>query len=192
MFILDGRTLPPDSPFTHNGVHYPANWLRLSTLEEKQAIGIKEVPDPPSYDQRFYWGYDKSGNLIPKDHDQLVAQWKSQTQTTAGTLLAPTDWMIVRQVDNGTEISTNLKVWRQSIRSACGTKLDAIEKTKDTYELASYITGSEYSQWPSQDDKPTPAFAAATTVAGASGIDVISFGGGASGDSIMDSLRFTI
>jgi len=44
-FKLDGKTLRVDIPFTSNGVKYPANWLRLTKLEEKKAIGITEVPD---------------------------------------------------------------------------------------------------------------------------------------------------
>ena len=44
-FKLDGKTLPLDVPFTHIGVNYPATWLRLTTLPEKQSIGIVEEPD---------------------------------------------------------------------------------------------------------------------------------------------------
>ena len=44
-FKLDGKVLPIDIPFTSRGVKYPATWLRLTTLEEKKAIGITEVPD---------------------------------------------------------------------------------------------------------------------------------------------------
>ena len=44
-FKLNGKLITPDVPFTHNGVKYPANWLRLTTLEEKQAIGIVEEPE---------------------------------------------------------------------------------------------------------------------------------------------------
>ena len=47
MFLLNGVPLPLDTPFKDAaGNSYPANWLRLTTLEEKQAIGITEVPDP--------------------------------------------------------------------------------------------------------------------------------------------------
>ena len=42
-FKLNGKRLMIDVPFTSNGVKYPANWLRLTTLEEKKAIGIEEV-----------------------------------------------------------------------------------------------------------------------------------------------------
>tara|TARA_B100000427_G_scaffold128426_1_gene106897 strand:- start:608 stop:772 length:165 start_codon:yes stop_codon:yes gene_type:complete len=45
-FKLNGKLITPDIPFTHNGIKYPANWLRLTTLEEKQAIGIVEEPEP--------------------------------------------------------------------------------------------------------------------------------------------------
>ena len=44
-FILDGVTLILDQPFTSRGIKYPATWLRLTTLDEKKAIGIKEVPN---------------------------------------------------------------------------------------------------------------------------------------------------
>jgi len=44
-FKLDGKIIKVDVPFTSRGIKYPANWLRLTTLDEKKAIGIKEVPD---------------------------------------------------------------------------------------------------------------------------------------------------
>ena len=44
-FKLDGVTLKIDVPFTSKGVKYPENWLRLTTLDEKKAIGIEEVTD---------------------------------------------------------------------------------------------------------------------------------------------------
>ena len=54
--MLNNAPLPIDTPFEIDGTHYPANWLRLTSIEEKQAIGITEVPDPEGYDDRFYWG----------------------------------------------------------------------------------------------------------------------------------------
>jgi hypothetical protein len=47
MFLLNGVPLPLDTPFRDAaGNSYPANWLRLTTIHEKSAIGITEVPDP--------------------------------------------------------------------------------------------------------------------------------------------------
>ena len=157
MFLLNGQPLAVDTPFTTpDGTQYPANWLRLSTLEEKEAIGITEVPDPPQYDQRFYWGYDTEGHLIPKDHAQLVEQWTQQTRTTAGTLLQPTDWIIIREADNGKAADPLIKLWREDIRLASGTKITAIKATADTDALAAYITGGEYGVWPNDPNAFVP------------------------------------
>lgn len=170
MFILDGKPLSPDRAFTHAGVQYPANWLRLSTLEEKQAIGITEVPDPEPYDQRFYWGYDAEGHLIPKNHVQLVDQWCDQTRTTAGTLLQPTDWMVIREADNGVAMSQDVKDRREEIRHLSGVKVAAIKATTTTEKLAAYVTSAEYNQW-----EPTLA-------------DIIEFSGEATSGGVVTSL----
>ena len=59
MFKHNNQTIPLDTPFTIDGTSYPANWLRLTTLAEKQAVGIEEVADvTTTYDDRFYWGVD--------------------------------------------------------------------------------------------------------------------------------------
>ena len=169
MFILDGKPLALDRAFTHNGVQYPVNWLRLASPAERTAIGITEVPDPPTWDQRFYWGYDQDGKLIPKDHTQLVEQWSDQTRNTANTLLAPTDWMVVRQADNGKEVPLEIKAYRELMRQKCGEKLTAIGATITTEELAAYITGPEYSNWGTPEapaDEPVVVFDGASTDAG--------------------------
>jgi hypothetical protein len=44
--IYNGHVLKPDIPFVDKqGNQYPAGWLRHHTLEEKEAIGIVEIPD---------------------------------------------------------------------------------------------------------------------------------------------------
>ena len=148
MFVLGSTILSPDRAFTAKGIKYPANWLRLSTAADREAIGIRELPDPAPYDQRFYWGYDADGVLIPKDHAQLAAQWTATTRTTANALLAPTDWIIIREADNGKPADPALKQWREDIRAASGVKIAAIAATADTAELAAYLTGAEYHAWP--------------------------------------------
>ena len=143
MFILDGKPLALDRAFTHNGVQYPANWLRLASPAEREAIGVTEAPDPAPYDQRFYWGPD-----LPKDHTQLVEQWVGQTKTTAGTLLAPTDWMITRSAEpGGKPASDEVLAQRAAIRTKSDEKEAAILATTTTEELAAYITGPDYPVW---------------------------------------------
>jgi hypothetical protein len=133
-------------------VQYPANWLRLASPAERAAIGITEEPDPAPYDQRFYFGPE-----LPKDHEQLVKQWVAQTRTTANTLLAPTDWQVIREADNGKAADPLLKTWREDIRLATGVKVTAIRDTLDTDALAAYITGANYPVWPVDPYAPQPA-----------------------------------
>ena len=150
MFLLNGVTLPTDAGFIDpaTGIQYPANWLRLASPEDRAAIGITEAPDPAWYDQRFYWSPE-----LPKDHQQLVEQWTAQTRTTANTLLAPTDWQVIRESDNGKPMDAATKAERQRIREAAGTKVAAINATTTTEELAAYITSAAYSSW----SAPAPA-----------------------------------
>jgi len=149
--LPDGQTLPMDTPWTYEGIQYPANWLRLSTQLDRDRLGIVWEPDPEPYDQRFYWGPG-----LPKDHGQLVEQWVAQTRATANTLLAPTDWIIIREADNGKVADPVLKTWREEIRLAAGSKKYEIEHTADTDALAAYITGPDYPAWPADPYAPQP------------------------------------
>jgi len=151
MFLLNGVTLPIDACFTDpaTGIQYPANWLRLASPEDRAAIGITEQPEPAWYDQRFYWNPE-----LPKDHSQLVDQWIGQTRATANTLLAPTDWMVIREADNGKPMDAAIKAERQRIREAAGTKIAAINATATTAELAAYITSAAYSSWSAAQPEP--------------------------------------
>ena len=144
MLILDGKPLQYDRAFSHAGVSYPANWLRLTTLEEKQRIGITEVPDPvqPTWDQRFYWGVDN-----PKDHAGLVDLWVSKVKQIAGSLLAPSDWYVTRNAENGSAIPQDVLDRRAEIRTYSNTKETAIRATTTTAELAEYVTSAAFSEW---------------------------------------------
>lgn len=142
MFILNGQPLSPDVAFTHDGIQYPANWLRLASPEERAAIGITEVADEPTYDQRFYWGLN-----LPKDHAQLVEQWVGQIKATAGSLLAQSDWYITRASETGLVAPQSVLNRRADIRTLSNEKEAFLEATTTTDELASYVTGPEFSVW---------------------------------------------
>jgi hypothetical protein len=59
MFKHNNVTIPLDTPFTIDGTSYPSNWLRLTSLAEKQAVGITEIADvTTTYNDQFYWGVD--------------------------------------------------------------------------------------------------------------------------------------
>ena len=135
MLKLDGKPLPYDRAFTlSDGRQFPASWLRRSTLSEKNAIGITEVADPPWYDQRFYWGVDK-----PKDLVALKKNWIDLQKATAGSLLAKTDWMIIRYSEATTAVPSSTTTYRTAVRTQCKKREDQINACDTTDKLAALI-----------------------------------------------------
>ena len=138
MLKLDGKTLQYDRAFTHEGISYPANWLRLTTLEEKQAIGISEVADnTQSWDQRFYWGIDN-----PKDLDQLKANYTAEQNYTAGTLLSPSDWRVVKASEVADySVPSEWLDYRAEVRSVCNTRQAEIDEVTTVEALKELFFG---------------------------------------------------
>jgi len=103
MLTLNGRILNPDEGFQHEGTSYPQNWLRLTSLEEKQAIGIVETPDvvAPWYDQRFYWGVDNPKLLNDREESDeqgnpLYVQVFDATVGEHGAMVNSTERLVTR------------------------------------------------------------------------------------------------
>ena len=160
-FKLDGNPLAVDVAFSHNDINYPANWLRLSTADEKTALGITEVADAPTYDSRFYWGdgtaktltdtneVDENGDpVLDENGDQVVtlgvkSVLKAQEKVTAGTLLAPYDWYVVRKAEKSTAIPTAITTYRDAVRTACDTREKEIDACSDTAALITLYSSKE-------------------------------------------------
>jgi len=135
MFLLNGQPLPTGIEFTHDGVTYPSNWLNLTSLAEKEAIGITEAADPESYDDRFYWGVNN-----PKDITQLKATWTNWANDTAWNLLQKTDYMDFRHLsDTGYTAPTAWVTWRASIREQLKTVKANIASATDVPTLQTAI-----------------------------------------------------
>lgn len=64
MYYQNNKPLPTGRAFTLGDVQYPANWLQLSSAEERAALGITWVADPVRADDRFYWNGDVN---LPKE-----------------------------------------------------------------------------------------------------------------------------
>jgi len=69
-FKLNGKTLPIDRGFTHNDIQYPRNWLRLSTQEDKDALGITWEADPVRADDRYYWNGELDNPKALEDREE--------------------------------------------------------------------------------------------------------------------------
>ena len=160
-FKLNGNPLAVDVAFSHNEIQYPANWLRLSTAQEKKDLGITEVADDPVYDSRFYNGdgsakalddvdaKDQEGNLLKNpDGTQMVilgvkSVLKAQEKVPAGTLLAQYDWYVVRKAEKSTAIPTSITTYRDGVRTACDTREKEIDACSDTAALVTLYGQTE-------------------------------------------------
>ena len=178
MYKLNGRTLNPDEGFQHEGTSYPQNWLRLTSLEEKQAIGITEEPDvvAPWYDQRFYWGVDNPKLLNDREEsdeqgnplyvqvfdptvgehgamvnstERLVTrgmkhQWIAQFKQAANSMLAQTDWMVIRKVERDIAIPADVVAKRAAVVAECARLEAAITAASDVPALIAVIGSASW------------------------------------------------
>lgn len=167
MFLLNDKPLAIDTAFTHDGISYPNNWLRLATQAERAAIGITEVADPAVYDDRYYWGVDNPKALEDKEEvDQdgnplfvmvlgevngqpamvpttkrlvskgLKSQMIAQVKATAGSLLAATDWKVVRASEGIKPVDADTLAARAAIRAASDANEAAITACTSVDALA--------------------------------------------------------
>ena len=58
-----GTSIPLDKSFTLGDIQYGANWLRLTSDEEKSAIGITWEEPPKLKDERWYQNTVKDGEV---------------------------------------------------------------------------------------------------------------------------------
>ena len=146
MLQLNGKTLQYDKAFVHDGIQYPANWLRLTSLEEKRAIGIVEVSGAPvaSWDQRFYWGVDN-----PKDLDQLKETWKAKQSEYASATLGQSDWRVIKARETGGQVPITWFNYRRDVRTACNTRQAEIDACENVAALKTLIDNPT-TPWPEE------------------------------------------
>jgi hypothetical protein len=138
-YKYSGRIIRAGKAWVDNDqIQHPANWM-LWDDATKAAKGLVWEDDPASFDGRFYWSagvakalddvneVDADGNAVnDADGNQIVTLGlKSNAIATvkaqAGGLLAPTDWMVVRSAENGTDIPADVLAYRAAVRAASGT-----------------------------------------------------------------------
>ena len=127
MWTYTGLRIREGRGWTDNsGVKHPAQWTRW-TAEEKAAKGLVWVNDPVQYDSRFY-----TGDGTPKALDDVSEEIHGETvvtkglksnaiaqvKATAGGLLQPTDWMVTRKAETGTEVPSAIADYRTAVRTA--------------------------------------------------------------------------
>ena len=155
----------------NNGTQYPAVWNNLSA-DEKAAIGLTWEDEVAAHDNRFYWGRDADGKLIPRsltdidvvdedgkavngpDGKQLVTLGlKSNAialaKTQAAGQLAPYDWYVTRKSEKSTAIPSAVSTYRDAVRTACAAIETSIGNASDLDAFMALYDA------PMKDGKPT-------------------------------------
>jgi hypothetical protein len=148
-FKLGTKTIQLDTPFTHNDIQYPANWIRLASEADKSAIGMTWEADAVRADDRFYWDgninnpkaledkeeSDENGNplyvkVLDKTNPQypvmvdsaermvtkgLKSVFITNIKHNAGSILAQTDWMVIRKAERNVDIPSDVATYRASV-----------------------------------------------------------------------------
>ena len=133
----------------NDGIQHPANWGSWSD-EQKTAAGLVWEADPAPYDNRFWWDantakalddvneVDSDGNaILDADGNQMVtlglkSVWKAITKEGAGTLLAKTDWMVVKAAEVADyTVPADVTTYRAAVRTASNTIEAAIDGAAD-------------------------------------------------------------
>jgi len=124
MFLLNGKRLTEGVPFVDaKGTQYGSDWLYKSTEAEKLAIGIIWVADPIRLDDRFYWDGNPTNPKALEDKLEengyttkgLKSQFIAQIKQTARSVLAQTDWYVIRKVERNIDIPSKIVTERAKI-----------------------------------------------------------------------------
>ena len=162
MFKYSGRTIKPGRSWTDdNGITHPSNW-HIWSADDKAAAGVTEVVEETPPDSRLYiWSMgtdgkisktaknlvdedakDSGGNLLKDEKGNQAINFgvkttlKNEVKSQQGSLLAQTDWAIIRKADKGTAIPSNIQTWRDAIRTKATAMENAIDNASNTDAVA--------------------------------------------------------
>jgi len=170
MFLLNNVAISIDSEQVIGGIRYPH--LRDPALREQ--LGVTEVADPEQYDQRFYWSptlpkllddrlevkedgtplyvqvYNPATEAMEDTTEQVVtkglkSQWTAQVKTTAGSILAQTDWYVWRKFERNIDVPAAVATKRAAIVAECDRLEAAIAACADVEALIA-VVGAQ--NWP--------------------------------------------
>ena len=140
-----------------NRVLHPGNW-NVWSAEHKASMGIIEIiPENPPDSRLYTWSMNKDGTINSKAKELedsgevlgLKSKLKNDVKIQQGSLLAQTDWVVIRKVeawlaDIDNEVPTNIKTWRDAIRVKATEMEKAIDAASNIDDIANlWVTYKE-------------------------------------------------
>lgn len=157
--LPDGTIISSPRAITINGVQYPDTIFKNWTLSELNAVGIYPFREE-GYDSYFYRSTGHTDTIVDgevvRTHTLVDSMSLLELQnlvvedikTTANSLLAPTDWYVIRNSEVAGTIPSEVSTYRASVRTASNDIETAVSGYTTYAELVAYVTGTMNSDWP--------------------------------------------
>ena len=156
---------------TINDVQYPKSIFGSSwTDEERKAIGIVPYVYEGSYEANMFYSTSEAAPVVEEDRvvvrrtqsannvDDIKAVMKNSVSKTLGNYLEQTDWIVIREQDNGTAKPADLAQWRTDLRAKAAALETSIDSKSDvaaleamtvvTQEMIDNEENAEFYDWP--------------------------------------------
>ena len=157
---------------TINNVQYPKSiFTRSWTDEERKALGIVPyVYEGNRVENMFYTSSDSAPVVetdrvvvtrtnTARDIDDIKATMKKHVSNVLSGYLTQTDWIVIREQDNGTAKPADLAKWRTDLRAKAVALETAIDDKSDVAGLEAMTVyteemkdagklASEFDEWP--------------------------------------------
>lgn len=172
-YYLNGTALVEGADITINGFTYPYSWLEGTSQSTRASLGIEKTGDI-TFDQKYYITKDIAKPLEDREeldeegNPLYVKVWDDETKTMVDTnkrvvfsglkttclaeiktatnnLLAPTDFYIIRNSVEQTEIPTEVTVYRAAVVTESTRLQTAIPAVTSVEELISVMNSVS---WP--------------------------------------------
>ena len=122
------------------GVRHPRNWNIWSSTEKKERGVVEIIPDTPPDSRLYDWSKDSNGKITSTAKDLAIVKTdlKKGIQSLQFSELCGSDWVIIRKMDKGTEVPSNIQTWRNAIRTKATemeVAIDACSSVEDIDKL---------------------------------------------------------
>jgi len=149
---------------TIGNTQYPRNIFELWTSSELEAIGIYEVEEDNTNlkDQGYYFNTNQSftfaSGKVTATYGTATAmslndtgsgetlvrglkyRYKADINNQAASLLSNHDWMSIREAEGGTDMPSDIKTWRASVRTKANSMCTQIDNASDVDALKALYT----------------------------------------------------
>lgn len=138
-YLHDNKPLPSGS-FTIGDERFGSNWLSNATPQQLTERGITIAPAPPprpAESEKFYFiTQDNNGWVVtPKPLDMLKRSMIADANRAAHSMLAGSDYMVIKQEEVGVGVLPQWTDYRAAVREESNRITAAVEAATDVAGL---------------------------------------------------------